>query len=82
MNVTSFLDARYKAGFLETESEELNEVREELLKNAAFLEFSADEEEDEALPSPAPKKAKLSLGALTSLKKKETVSSQSPLQRN
>ena len=77
MNVTSFLDARYKAGFLETESEELNEVREELLKNAAFLEFSADEEEDEALPSPAPKKAKLSLGALTSLKKKETVSSTS-----
>lgn len=74
MNVTSFLDARYKTDFLETESEELNKVREELLKNAVFLEFSAIEEEDEVLPSPAPKKAKLSLGALTSLKKKETVS--------
>ena len=77
MNVTSFLDARYKTDFLETESNELNEVREELFKNAVFLEFSSIENEDKVVPLPAAKKAKLSLGALTSLKKKETVSSAS-----
>lgn len=74
MNVASFLDARYKTDFLETESEELNNVKEELLKNVVLLECSIEEEEEDVLPSPAAKKAKLSLGALTSLKKKETAS--------
>ena len=62
---------RYKTDFLE--SVKVDEVREELLKNAVFLKFSAIEE-DNIVTLPAPKKAKLTLGALTSLKKKETLS--------
>ncbi|CAB3981203.1 Hypothetical predicted protein [Paramuricea clavata] len=54
MNVTSFLDARYMTDFLE--SGEINEVREELLKNAVYLKFSAIEDEDDILPSSASKK--------------------------
>ena len=77
MNVASFLDPRYKTEFLvasvdtdqdENEQSQLDEVKEELLKNAVFLELPVEED---ILPMPVPKKAKLSLGALTSLKKSE-----------
>jgi hypothetical protein len=49
----------------------LDEVKEELLKNAVFLELPVED----VLPVPVAKKAKLSLGALTSLKKSEKTSS-------
>ena len=83
VNVTCFLDPRYKTDFLAAdtyndESDEnklppLHEVKEELLKNAVFLECSIEDED--VLPVPVAKKAKLSLGALTSLKKPEKRSS-------
>ena len=75
MSVPSFVDARYMTDFFEKESRELKQARKELLKDAAFLELDASDEEHEILPSPAFKKAKLSLGTLTSSKRKETVSS-------
>ena len=78
MKVASFLDPRYKTDFLAVDDDDdndedgvqlLGEVKEELFKNAVFLEFPVEEED--VLPVPASKKAKLSLGALTSLKKSE-----------
>lgn len=53
----------------------LNKVREELFKNAVFLEYTSIKEKDKVVPLPAAKKAKHCLGVLTSLKKKETFAS-------
>ena len=81
MNIASFLDPRYKTDFLavETNNDEnaltqLDKVKEEFLKNAVFLARPLQDQENDVLPVPVPKKAKLSLGALTSLKKPETMS--------
>ncbi len=82
MNVACFLDPRYKTDFLTANTsdddvdenepaEPLDEGKEELLKNAVFLEMPVED----VLPVPVAKKAKLSLGALTSLKKSEKTSS-------
>ncbi len=76
------MDPRYKTDFLTADTsdddvdenepaEPLHEVKEELLKNAVFLEMPVED----VLPVPVAKKAKLSLGALTSLKKSEKTSS-------
>lgn len=51
MNVTSFLDARYKNDFLETSIKEFNNVNEELSKNVILLEYKV--EEKNVLPLPA-----------------------------
>lgn len=51
MNVTSFLDARYKNDFLETSIKEFNNVNEELSKNVILLEYKV--EEKDILPLPA-----------------------------
>ena len=81
MNVASFLDPRYKTDFLSVKTNnddntltQLDKVNEELLKNAVFLATPVQDQENDVLPVPVPKKAKLSLGALTSLKKPETMS--------
>ena len=52
---------------------QLDKVTEELLKNAVFLATPVQDQENDVLPVPVPKKVKLSLGALTSLKKPETM---------
>ena len=81
LNVATFLDPRYKADFIansETDDAELLQlvlVKDELLQQAVFLHFA--EQESDVPPShcdapstpPAQKKIKLSLGALTSLRK-------------
>ena len=81
MNVASFLDPRYKTDFLSVKTNnddntltQLDKVKEELLKNAVFLATPVQDQENDVLPVPVPKRAKLSLGALTSLKKPETMS--------
>ena len=96
LNVATFLDPRYKADFIATSGDEANDtetsqlvlIKEELLQQAVFLNRA--EQEDGASPShsdtsqtpPAPKKAKLSLGALTSLRKPpQTKPAQSPHDR-
>ena len=88
MGVTSFLDPRYITAFLTTtdkpredETEpKLNVVQERLLEQAVFLQH---EEVADSIPEPPAKRMKLSLGALTSLKKpKERPSAaQSPRDR-
>ncbi len=85
MDVTSFIDLRYITDFLtttdEAERSELNVVQERLLEQAVFLQHK--EGDDYTTPEPSAKKIKLSLGALTSLKKpKERPSAaQSPRDR-
>ena len=81
MNVASFLDLRYNTDFLAVETNnnesalaQLDKVKDEHLKNAVFLARRLLDQENDVLPVPVPKKAKLSLGALTSLKKPETMS--------
>ena len=74
------MDPRYKTDFLAVETNnnenaltQLDKVTEELLKNAVFLATPVQDQENDVLPVPVPKKVKLSLGALTSLKKPETM---------
>ncbi|XP_028408650.1 zinc finger BED domain-containing protein 1-like [Dendronephthya gigantea] len=90
LNVASFLDARYKTDFMlnnvdneegDDEPSQVQFVKEELLSQAVFLNESSAA--DDEILQPPQKKAKLSLGALTSLKqpKISASSAQSPRQR-
>ncbi|XP_028404099.1 zinc finger BED domain-containing protein 1-like [Dendronephthya gigantea] len=81
MNVTCFLDPRYKSDFFpdneEPEAEgcdietvcELDAVKETLLKDAVFLKMPEETVEEHSNQPPPSKKAKKTLGSLTSMKK-------------
>lgn len=96
LNVATFLDPRYKADFIAANDEETDDaepsqldlVKDELLQQAVFLHVAEQENgvppshSDASETPPAPKKVKLSLGALTSLKKpQQPTPAQSPRDR-
>lgn len=96
LNVATFLDPRYKADFIAMNDEETDDaepsqldlVKDELLQQAVFLHVAEQENgvppshSDASETPPATKKVKLSLGALTSLKKpQQPTPAQSPRDR-
>ncbi len=96
LNVATFLDPRYKADFIARSDDETNDaeplqlvlVKDELLQQAVLLHLPEQKNDvppshcDASVTPPAPKKIKLSLGALTSLKKpQQPTPTQSPRDR-
>ena len=86
LNVVTFVDPRYKADFIATSDEETDDAEPSQL--AVFLHVAEQENgvppshSDASETPPAPKKVKLSLGALTSLKRpQQPTPAQSPRDR-